>query len=124
MNNFFEVQQDQPDVHISKKKIGILDEIKKLLTTNTNTIITISISIAIGTAFNTLVTSFISDVIRPLCIKLLLLTQLQHVLYNVDQVVDLQKQDINISIFISSFVSFLILSLLCYQINTNLMKYL
>jgi large-conductance mechanosensitive channel len=94
MNSFFEVQQEEPEVRSSKKKIGVLDEIKKLLTTNATTIITVSISIAIGTAFNTLITSFISDVIRPLCIKLLLLSHLHHVLYNIDQIVYLQNPKI------------------------------
>ena len=106
----------------SKSK-GILGEIKELLNTNASTILTISISIAIGTAFNTSIMSFISDIIRPLCVKLLIYSGIHNMFYNIDQIVNLQ-QDVNVGIFISSIVSFVVLCLLCYQINKNLINYL
>jgi len=104
-----------------KKEGGILGEIKSLLNTNASTILSISISIAIGTAFNTTIMSFISDIIRPLCIKVLLFSGIYHLFY-IDQIVN--QQNINVGFFISSVVSFIVLCLLCYQINNNLINYL
>jgi len=107
-----------------KKENFILNEIKDLLNTNASSIITVSISIAIGTSFNNAIMSFISDIIHPLAVKFILFSGIHNFLYDIDQIIGLQKTSVNVGIFISSILSFLLLCLLCYQINTNLMKYL
>jgi hypothetical protein len=136
MYNFdnFEVSEPEHDIVHAEggqtenekktKKNGILGEINSLLNTNATSIITISISIAIGTSFNTAIMSFISDIIHPIFIKLLLFSGLHHMFYNIEQIVNLQQQSINVGLFISSVLSFMLLCLLCYQINENLMKYI
>ena len=138
MYNFDNFEVAEPEHHIvaesgqsgqnenekKTKKNGILGEIHSLLNTNATSIITISISIAIGTSFNTAIMSFISDIIHPIFIKLLLFSGLHHIIYNIEQIVNLQQQSINVGLFCSSVLSFMLLCVLCYQINANLMKYI
>jgi large-conductance mechanosensitive channel len=109
--------QQQPGQQPQKKhKFVLLDNIKTLLNAKTGIVLTYSIGIAIGASFKDLIASFISNIIQPLFIKLLILSNVNSI-YNLEQYVSLEKNAFNFATFISALVSFLFLCILLYYVN-------
>ena len=110
--------QTQSQSNKNSKKQSLLENIKTLLNSQHSTILTYSIGIAIGASFKDLITSFISNIIQPLFIKLLILSNVNS-LYNLEQYVSLEKNALNFATFLSSLASFIILCILLYYVNVG-----
>ena len=111
-----EMQKETKDAPKITKYMYLRQILKSLLSTKTGTILTTAIGIAIGAGFKDLITSFISNIIQPIIIKLLVISDVNNI-YNLSQYVSPQNNALNISNFLVSLFSFIILCISTYYIS-------
>jgi small-conductance mechanosensitive channel len=107
------VKQDQPK---KSNTMYIIDIIKSILNAKSGTILATAIGMAIGTGFKDLNTAFISNVIQPMIIKLLVISNIDSI-YNLDRFISPENNALNLSNFLVSLFSFIILCISIYFIS-------
>jgi len=94
-------------------------KIINFLNGKTGTILTAAIGMAIGFAFKDLISSTVTNILQPLVIMLLSITHLNNI-YDFSSFISPEKNDLNISIFISSLFSFSFVVISAYYITLML----
>jgi large-conductance mechanosensitive channel len=102
---------------------SLLRLIRKFLDTKTETVLTFAAAVAIATAFKDLILSIITNIIHPLFIKLVLLTNINKYI-NIASLNTTQDIVTNISQFIINIFSFVLILVVTYYlfhiiINSN-----
>lgn len=85
----------------------------------TGTILTAAIGMAIGFAFKDLISSTVTNILQPLVIMLLSITHLNNI-YDFSSFISPEKNNLNISTFISSLFSFSFVVIATYYITLML----
>ena len=97
--------------------------IRKFLDTRTETVLTFAAAVAIATAFKDLILSVITNIIHPLIVKLMLLTNLSNYV-NISSLNTSQNIVTNLSQFVVNILSFVLILVITYYlfqtiINSN-----
>lgn len=97
--------------------------IRKFLDTRTETVLTFAAAVAIATAFKDLILSLITNIIHPLIVKLMLLTNLSNYM-NISSLNTSQNIVTNLSQFVVNILSFVLVLVITYYlfqiiINSN-----
>ena len=97
--------------------------IRKFLDTRTETVLTFAAAVAIATAFKDLILSVITNIIHPLIVKLMLLTNLSNYV-NISSLNVSQNIVTNLSQFVVNILSFVLILVITYYlfqtiINSN-----
>jgi len=97
--------------------------IRKFLDTRTETVLTFAAAVAIATAFKDLILSLITNIIHPLIVKLMLLTNLSNYV-NISSLNTSQNIVTNLSQFVVNILSFVLVLVITYYlfqiiINSN-----
>lgn len=111
-----EMQKETKDAPKKTKYMYLRHIFKSVLSIKTVTMLGTAIGIAIGAGFKDLITSFISNIIQPIIIKLLVISDVNNI-YNLSQYVSPHNNALNISNFLVSLFSFIILCISIYYIN-------
>lgn len=111
-----EIQQETKDAPKITKYMYLTQILKSVLSTKSGTILATAIGFAVGAGFKDLITSFISNIIQPIIIKLLVISDVNNI-YNLSQYVSPHNNALNISNFLVSLISFIILCISIYYIN-------
>ena len=89
--------------------------IRKFLDTRTETVLTFAAAVAIATAFKDLILSVITNIIHPLIIKLMLLTNLSNYV-NISSLNTSQNIVTNLSQFVVNILSFVLMLVITYYL--------
>jgi large-conductance mechanosensitive channel len=97
--------------------------IRKFLDTKTETVLTFAAAVAIATAFKDLILSLITNIIHPLIVKLMLLTNISNYV-NISSLNTSQNIVTNLSQFVVNILSFVLMLVITYYlfqiiINSN-----
>lgn len=94
-------------------------KISFFLNSKTTTVLAISIGLAIGVAFKELVSSTVTNVLQPLIIMFLSMTQLNN-MYDFTLFISPEKNTLNGITFISTLFSFAFVVIIAYYISSML----
>jgi large-conductance mechanosensitive channel len=94
--------------------------IRKFLDTKTETVLTFAAAVAIATAFKDLILSLITNIIHPLIVKLILLTNLSNYV-NISSLNTSQNIVTNLSQFIVNILSFVLMLVITYYLFQTIM---
>ena len=89
--------------------------IRKFLDTRTETVLTFAAAVAIATAFKDLILSVITNIIHPLIVKLMLLTNLSNYV-NISSLNVSQNIVTNLSQFVVNILSFVLMLVITYYL--------
>ena len=89
--------------------------IRKFLDTRTETVLTFAAAVAIATAFKDLILSVITNIIHPLIVKLMLLTNLSNYV-NISSLNTSQNIVTNLSQFVVNILSFVLMLVITYYL--------
>lgn len=89
--------------------------IRKFLDTRTETVLTFAAAVAIATAFKDLILSVITNIIHPLIVKLMLLTNLSNYV-NISSLNTSQNIVTNLSQFVVNILSFVLILVITYYL--------
>ena len=90
--------------------------IRKFLDTRTETVLTFAAAVAIATAFKDLILSVITNIIHPLIVKLMLLTNLSNYV-NISSLNVSQNIVTNLSQFVVNILSFVLMLVITYYLK-------
>jgi large-conductance mechanosensitive channel len=94
---------------------SLLRLIRKFLDTKTETVLTFAAAVAIATAFKDLILSIITNIIHPLIVKLMLLTNLSNYV-NISSLNTSQNIVTNLSQFVVNILSFVLMLVITYYL--------
>ena len=94
---------------------SLLRLIRKFLDTRTETVLTFAAAVAIATAFKDLILSVITNIIHPLIVKLMLLTNLSNYV-NISSLNVSQNIVTNLSQFVVNILSFVLMLVITYYL--------
>jgi large-conductance mechanosensitive channel len=94
---------------------SLIHLIRKFLDTRTETVLTFAAAVAIATAFKDLILSVITNIIHPLIVKLMLLTNLSNYV-NISSLNTSQNIVTNLSQFVVNILSFVLILVITYYL--------
>ena len=97
------------------KDHSLIQLIRKFLDTRTETVLTFAAAVAIATAFKDLILSVITNIIHPLIVKLMLLTNLSNYV-NISSLNVSQNIVTNLSQFVVNILSFVLMLVITYYL--------
>jgi len=103
------------NTHTNGNNHSLIRLIRKFLDTRTETVLTFAAAVAIATAFKDLILSVITNIIHPLIVKLMLLTNLSNYV-NISSLNTSQNIVTNLSQFVVNILSFVLMLVITYYL--------
>lgn len=98
------------------KKTTFFNNLMSFLNSKTGTILSSAIGMSIGLAFQDFVSAFVRNVIQPLLISVIVMTRIDNY-YDFKSLISPQNNVLNISTFISTFITFFLIVTILYYVN-------
>lgn len=103
----------------SANSMTFRQKIKLFLNNKTGTLIAAAMALCIGFAFKDLIAVTVTALIEPLIIYILYLSRLDK-LYDFKQFISAQNNTLNISRFVQTLLTFIIILIITYYLFTNI----
>lgn len=108
--------QNQPVNSQNKSNKNYFQKIMEILNKKTDTILTLAMGFAIGFSLKDLIASAVSNLLQPLVFYIISITHLNN-FYDFTSFISPEKNTLNISSFISAFISFIFTVVAMYYIT-------
>lgn len=105
----------------NKKDMSYIHKIKFFLTSPTGTILAVAFGVAIGNAFKEFVSSIVVNILQPILILIISKTYLNSY-YDLTSFISPQKNVLNIELFSSSLITFLLVVITVYAIHETFLR--
>jgi large-conductance mechanosensitive channel len=102
----------------NKTDTSYIHKIKTFLTSPNGTIIAVAFGVAIGNAFKEFVNSAVENILQPLIIFIISKTYINNY-YDIASFISPQKNVVNFELFISNFITFLLVVITVYIIHNK-----
>lgn len=103
----------------STNSMTFLQRMKLFLNNKTGTIIAAAMALCIGFAFKDLIAITVASIIEPLIIYILYVTKLEK-LYDFKQFISKQNNTLNLSRFVQTLLTFIIILIITYHLFINI----
>lgn len=103
----------------STNSMTFLQRMKLFLNNKTGTIIAAAMALCIGFAFKELIAISVSSIIEPLIIYIIYATKLEK-LYDFKQFISNQNNTLNLSRFVQTLLTFIIILIITYHLFINI----